>query len=92
MGKPGADFIMEHDVVFGPIVGDWFDAARVYRECNEVDPFVRSLHFEWGQALRAAERILADKTNGGKQSTRYADIDYFKIFPADTRMLHSGHD
>jgi len=31
MGKPGANFVMDHDVVFGPIAGDWFDAARYYR-------------------------------------------------------------
>lgn len=32
MGKPGADFVMDSSIVFGPIVGDWFDAARVYRD------------------------------------------------------------
>ncbi len=31
MGKPGVDFVMDHDVVFGPMAGDWFDAARAYR-------------------------------------------------------------
>ncbi|MBN1344324.1 MAG: hypothetical protein JXQ73_16675 [Phycisphaerae bacterium] len=31
MGKPGADFVMDSDVVVGPIVGDWLDAARYYR-------------------------------------------------------------
>ncbi len=31
MGKPGADFDLGHTVSFGPIEGDWFDAARVYR-------------------------------------------------------------
>lgn len=32
MGKPGASFTMDHDIVFGPLTGDWFDAARFYRE------------------------------------------------------------
>ncbi len=32
MGKPGTDFVMDHDVAFGPVDGDWFDAARVYRD------------------------------------------------------------
>jgi len=37
-----------------------------------------------------ADRILSEKTDGGTRNTKYADIDYYSIFPADTRMLHSG--
>jgi len=32
MGKPGADFAMGHDIAVGPMDGDWFDAARFYRD------------------------------------------------------------
>ena len=28
-------------------------------------------------------------TKYGTEKTRYDDIDYFRIFPADTRMLYS---
>lgn len=37
-----------------------------------------------------AERILAAKTAGGTKNTSYGDIDYYRIFPADTTMLHSA--
>jgi len=30
------------------------------------------------------------KTANGTRQTKYADIDYFDIFPADTSMLFSG--
>lgn len=36
-----------------------------------------------------AENLLAEKTEGGKKSTSYADIDYYAIFPADTTMVFS---
>jgi hypothetical protein len=39
-----------------------------------------------------ADRILAEKTDGGRRNVGYNNIDYYRIFPADTRMLHSGHD
>jgi hypothetical protein len=32
MGKPRANFAMDYDIVFGPLAGDWFDAARFYRD------------------------------------------------------------
>lgn len=31
--------------------GRWGPAARLLREANEIDPFSRSLHREWGEAL-----------------------------------------
>ncbi len=34
-----------------------------------------------------ADRILAEKTEGGTKNTKYDDIDYYRIFPADTQML-----
>ncbi len=44
-------------------VGDWHmeneraeRAVRFYREANEVDPFVRGLHLDWGIALHECER------------------------------------
>lgn len=36
-----------------------------------------------------AERILAEKTENGTRNTSYADIDYYSIFPANTRMMLS---
>lgn len=39
---------------------------------------------------KAADKILAEKTANGTKNTSYADIDYYAIFPADTRMLYSG--
>jgi len=37
-----------------------------------------------------AKRVYAEKTNNGTQKTSYSDIDYYEIFPADTRMVYSG--
>lgn len=36
-----------------------------------------------------AQRIWNEKTKNGTERTKYADIDYYAIFPADTRMLYS---
>lgn len=36
-----------------------------------------------------AERIWNEKTNNGTEKTSYGDIDYFKIFPTNTKMLYS---
>jgi hypothetical protein len=37
----------------------------------------------------AAEVILAEKTENGTKNVSYSDIDYYSIFPADTKMLYS---
>lgn len=34
-----------------------------------------------------ADRVWNEHTEGGTKWTHYNDIDYYKIFPADTRML-----
>ncbi|MCX9024684.1 MAG: hypothetical protein OIN85_01145 [Candidatus Methanoperedens sp.] len=36
-----------------------------------------------------AEDILSEKTCKGTKNTNYGDIDYYKIFPANSRMLYS---
>lgn len=36
-----------------------------------------------------AEKILSEKTDNGKKMTSYDDIDYYSIFPADTKMMFS---
>lgn len=36
-----------------------------------------------------ADRIWREKTQNGKKSTSYNDIDYYRVFPADTRMLYA---
>jgi hypothetical protein len=36
-----------------------------------------------------AKEIWLEKTNDGRTRTKFSDIDYYKIFPADTRMLFS---
>jgi len=33
-----------------------------------------------------AEKVLAKKTDNGKKNTCYDDIDYYWIFPANTKM------
>jgi len=39
-----------------------------------------------------AEAILAKETGNGTHHTSYANIDYYKIFPANTRMLYNSAD
>ena len=34
-----------------------------------------------------ADRVWNERTNNGTCKTKYADGDYYAIFPADTRML-----
>ena len=36
-----------------------------------------------------AERILAEKTDNGTRKTSFSDIDYYRIFEADTTMFFS---
>jgi len=33
-----------------------------------------------------AEKLWNEKTQNGRVQSRYADGDYYRIFPADTRM------
>lgn len=37
-----------------------------------------------------AKALWNEKTEGGKTMTSFNDIDYYRIFPADTRMLFDG--
>jgi hypothetical protein len=39
-----------------------------------------------------ALRVWAEYTKSGTQRTSYHDIDYYRIFPADTKMLWDGSD
>jgi NDP-sugar pyrophosphorylase family protein len=36
-----------------------------------------------------AQRIWNKETKNGTENTCYEDIDYYRIFPADTRMLYN---
>ena len=36
-----------------------------------------------------AEKLLAKETNNGKKNVKFDDLTYYKIFPADTKMLYS---
>ncbi len=40
--------------------------------------------------LAFALRAWCERTENGTKATKYADIDYYKIFPADTKLLYSG--
>lgn len=37
-----------------------------------------------------ADRVWNERTSNGTRNTSYGDIDYYKIFPADTRMLYDS--
>lgn len=39
-----------------------------------------------------AQRIWNDKTKNGTQKTKYEDIDYYDIFPANTTMHYSSRE
>lgn len=39
--------------------------------------------------LQEALEIWCDRTKNGTENTKYADIDYYSIFPASSRMIHS---
>jgi hypothetical protein len=50
--------------------------------------------YEWmdiltGVPYEEARELWDLKTNNGTEKTRYNDIDYYDIFPANTQMLHS---
>lgn len=36
-----------------------------------------------------AKEVWLKETNGGRTRTKFSDIDYYRIFPADTRMMYS---
>jgi hypothetical protein len=37
-----------------------------------------------------AQAIWLEKTEGGTKKIAFEEIDYYRIFPADTKMLYSG--
>lgn len=39
-----------------------------------------------------AGRIWNEKTDNGKKNTKYDDIDYYAIFPADVKMLYAAEN
>ncbi len=39
---------------------------------------------------REALECWIDRTDNGTRATKFSDIDYYCIFPADTRMMWSG--
>ena len=39
-----------------------------------------------------ALRVWAEKTKNGTEHTKYADIDYWAIFPGGTRMIWDGSE
>ena len=38
-----------------------------------------------------AQKIWDEKTDFGKKGTAYKDIDYYKIFPADSKMVYRSY-
>jgi hypothetical protein len=34
-----------------------------------------------------ADRLWNEKTDNGKKNTKYSDGDYYRVFPADTKMI-----
>jgi hypothetical protein len=50
---------------------------------------------EWMDVTEAVSFEVAlldwfERTDGGRKATCYDDIDYYRIFSSDTRMLYSG--
>jgi len=41
------------------------------------------------QTKAEADAAWSEKTDNGTKKTKYADGDYYKVFPADTKMLHT---
>ncbi len=37
-----------------------------------------------------ADKVWNKETKNGTEKTKFSDIDYYKIFPADTNMLYNG--
>jgi hypothetical protein len=35
-------------------------------------------------------KVWLKETDGGAKNTSYNDIDYYRVFPADTKMIFSG--
>ena len=45
-----------------------------------------------GVTADEALKVWSDRTDGGSEKTSYNDIDYFCIFPADTKMKWDGSE
>ncbi len=53
------------------------------------------MDFEWMDVSKPvshaeAERIWAKETGDGTRNTKFDDIDYYAIFPADSAMVFCG--
>jgi hypothetical protein len=78
MGKPGDLNFEDPNARF--IVRLWDGMDGCWCDCTSSVNAKKALE-EWNKY-----------TASGTKSTRFADIDYYRIFPADTRMLWDGRD
>lgn len=77
-----------------------FDAlSKAYDEwANKHDKYVVRLYDgfdnQWIDVSKPlskeeADAVWKENTQNGTRNTSYGDIDYYKVFPADTKMLYS---
>jgi hypothetical protein len=76
-------------------------ALRTVREGEKEPKFVVRLwdgfDFEWmditgSVSEEEATKVWNEKTENGTKRTGYSDIDCYRIFPADTKMLYRARD
>jgi hypothetical protein len=39
-----------------------------------------------------ANKIWMERTKDGTKNTKFSDIDYYRLFPADSKMLYSAEN
>lgn len=60
------------------VVRQWDGMDGVWCDCNKPT------------ALDTAKAIWNERTKNGTRNTTFHDIDYYAIFPAETRMLYNN--
>jgi len=76
--------------------GSWgvdFDekgARFTARQYDGMDGCWTDLHEATNVSIEEALKAWVDGTEGGTRCTKYDHIDYYVIFPADTRMVWDG--
>jgi len=84
-------FIPDETLALATIIGEEID-----KSAPNVDKYIVRIYdgmdFVWTDVSepvtkKEADRIWSQKTDSGTKMTKFDDIDYYKVFPADTKMI-----
>jgi hypothetical protein len=90
-----ADFNSKRGICYNEIKRDYWNKMRTLGTHNTNGTKTDGFDNEWIDVCEPtteekAKEIWNKETNNGTKNTNFSDIDYYKIFPADTVMMFSS--